>query len=318
MRSPPEREAAWSNHAGRAESLYYGVVSSGTPVPIGAISAPSTERPESLTFAVLAPHRVGVEPQRERRVGVAELLHHVSAEERVPGAIRQNQASYSNVIGGTHQASTASRRTRINARSLSATPFSQISALRRVNHPGSVGRSSSVSLTFCRLSAMSSRAASSFADVRDCHGCHLIEVAPLLGVRILGELNGIADLPNDDPATHQHGHLCFEWLRQQLVEDRRRQKRPPGQVSSRADPPEDLTYLLMLERFNYFLGRRNDVGVIVSDEQKGSEDAIRHAHSRYRKSGTGYALIDNVIETPSSLRRTGRACCRSRTWQRGW
>jgi hypothetical protein len=91
-----------------------------------------------------------------------------------------------------------------------------------------------------------------------------------------------------------------------------------AKYGSRADPPEDLTYLLMLERFNYFLGRRNDVGVIVSDEQKGSEDAIRHAHSRYRKSGTGYALIDNVIETPSSLRRTGRACCRSRTWQRGW
>lgn len=62
--------------------------------------------------------------------------------------------------------------------------------------------------------------------------------------------------------------------------------------------PEDYTYVLMIERFNHFLGRRGEVGVIVSDDQKGSEDTIREAHSRYRTSGTGYAKIEHVIETP--------------------
>jgi hypothetical protein len=61
---------------------------------------------------------------------------------------------------------------------------------------------------------------------------------------------------------------------------------------------EDYTYMLMIERFNHFLGRRSEVGVIVSDEQKGSEDTIREAHSSYRKGGTGYAEIEHVIETP--------------------
>lgn len=64
------------------------------------------------------------------------------------------------------------------------------------------------------------------------------------------------------------------------------------------DPPEDLAYRFMIERFDSFLGRRDEVGVIVSDEQKGAEDVIRRAHSRYRSTGTGYQRITSVIETP--------------------
>jgi hypothetical protein len=64
------------------------------------------------------------------------------------------------------------------------------------------------------------------------------------------------------------------------------------------DPPEDVTYELMIERFDRFLRRRDEVGVIVSDDQKGAEDQIRKAHSRYRKGGTGWSQIDHVIETP--------------------
>src|SRR5688572_26118367 len=54
----------------------------------------------------------------------------------------------------------------------------------------------------------------------------------------------------------------------------------------------------MIERFDSFLARRGEVGVIVSDEQKGSEDVIRRAHSLYRSRGTGYQRIANVLETP--------------------
>ena len=42
----------------------------------------------------------------------------------------------------------------------------------------------------------------------------------------------------------------------------------------------------------------DSIGVLVADEQKGSEDAIRKAHSGFQKSGTGYVKTDRVIETP--------------------
>ena len=71
-----------------------------------------------------------------------------------------------------------------------------------------------------------------------------------------------------------------------------------AKYGSNAIPAEDYTYMLMIERFNHFLGRRSEVGVIVSDDQKGSEDIIRKAHSEYRKRGTGYAKIEHVIEMP--------------------
>jgi hypothetical protein len=64
------------------------------------------------------------------------------------------------------------------------------------------------------------------------------------------------------------------------------------------DPPEDITYEFMIERFDRFLQNRREHGVIVSDDQKGSEDRIRVAHSRYRRRGTGWTSIDHVIETP--------------------
>jgi hypothetical protein len=71
-----------------------------------------------------------------------------------------------------------------------------------------------------------------------------------------------------------------------------------ARYGSRARQPEEYTYELMIERFNHFLGRREDVGMIVSDDQKGSEDAIRQAHSKFRRKGTWYARIEHVIETP--------------------
>jgi hypothetical protein len=71
-----------------------------------------------------------------------------------------------------------------------------------------------------------------------------------------------------------------------------------AKYGANAIPAEQYTYMLMIERFNHFLGRRGDVGAIVSDDQKGSEDTIRQAHADYRKTGTGYALIEHVIETP--------------------
>lgn len=71
-----------------------------------------------------------------------------------------------------------------------------------------------------------------------------------------------------------------------------------AKYGANALPAEEYTYMLMIERFNYFLGRREEVGLIVSDDQKGSEDTIRRAHARYRRHGTGYAKIEHVIETP--------------------
>jgi hypothetical protein len=64
--------------------------------------------------------------------------------------------------------------------------------------------------------------------------------------------------------------------------------------------PDEICYRLMIERFEYYLGRHSDpVGAIVSDEQKGQENTIRRAHSEYRKgTGTGYTVAHKVIETP--------------------
>jgi hypothetical protein len=64
-------------------------------------------------------------------------------------------------------------------------------------------------------------------------------------------------------------------------------------------PVEDQAYKLMLERFNTYVGRQTDkLGVVVCDEQKEMEAPTRRAHSRYRRIGTGMAVIDHVIETP--------------------
>jgi hypothetical protein len=75
-------------------------------------------------------------------------------------------------------------------------------------------------------------------------------------------------------------------------------QRHVAQYGGNAIAAEDYTYMLMIERFNYFLGRRSEVGLIVSDDQKGSEDTIRRAHAQYRSHGTGYARMEHVIETP--------------------
>ncbi len=65
------------------------------------------------------------------------------------------------------------------------------------------------------------------------------------------------------------------------------------------DPVEGLAYRFMIERFNTYVGRHEDkLGLVVCDEQKELEKATRHAHSHYRRLGTGQAVIDHVIETP--------------------
>ena len=65
------------------------------------------------------------------------------------------------------------------------------------------------------------------------------------------------------------------------------------------DPPEAISYQLLIERFDRFLSRQGpDIGIVVSDEQKGAEDPIRVAHSHYRRYGTSWQRIDHVIETP--------------------
>jgi hypothetical protein len=66
----------------------------------------------------------------------------------------------------------------------------------------------------------------------------------------------------------------------------------------RPDAPEDLAYRFIIERFDNYLARRDAIGLIVSDDQKGGEDTIRKAHSRYRSKGTDYQRIDHVVETP--------------------
>jgi Protein of unknown function (DUF3800) len=70
-----------------------------------------------------------------------------------------------------------------------------------------------------------------------------------------------------------------------------------AQYSSPNDP-EEIAYRYLIERFHYFLGNQgDDVGIMVSDEQKGAEDPIRRAHSEYRRVGTGFAVTDHVVET---------------------
>lgn len=65
------------------------------------------------------------------------------------------------------------------------------------------------------------------------------------------------------------------------------------------DPVEGIAYRFMLERFNAYLARREDgLGAVVCDEQKEQEGATRRAHSFYQRQGTGWQLIDHVIETP--------------------
>jgi hypothetical protein len=61
---------------------------------------------------------------------------------------------------------------------------------------------------------------------------------------------------------------------------------------------ENVAYMLMLERFNYCVGRQGAIGLVVADEQKEVELSTRKAHSRYRRDGTGMSQIEHVIETP--------------------
>lgn len=64
-------------------------------------------------------------------------------------------------------------------------------------------------------------------------------------------------------------------------------------------PPARLAYEFMIERFDMYLGAEADqVGMIVSDDQKGEEKTIRDAHESYRTKGTSQAQITRVIETP--------------------
>lgn len=72
-----------------------------------------------------------------------------------------------------------------------------------------------------------------------------------------------------------------------------------AKYGKRAEPVEELAYRFMLERFNTFVGRHEGgLGLVICDEQKEVESRTRKAHSQYRRSGTNWALIEHVIETP--------------------
>jgi hypothetical protein len=52
-------------------------------------------------------------------------------------------------------------------------------------------------------------------------------------------------------------------------------------------PPPRLAYEFMIERFDRYMSHQQDqVGMIVSDDQKGEERIIRAAHEAYRRGGT--------------------------------
>jgi hypothetical protein len=62
--------------------------------------------------------------------------------------------------------------------------------------------------------------------------------------------------------------------------------------------PADMAYEYMLERFAFYLERKSwKCGLVISDDQKGQEAAIRAKHSLYRRQGTSGRRINSILET---------------------
>jgi len=63
-------------------------------------------------------------------------------------------------------------------------------------------------------------------------------------------------------------------------------------------PPDDWAYEFMVERYQHLLRRRQELGIVVADEQKGSDALSRTSHASWRRSGTSaLTKVDRILET---------------------
>jgi hypothetical protein len=63
-------------------------------------------------------------------------------------------------------------------------------------------------------------------------------------------------------------------------------------------PPEDWAYEFLVERYQHLLRRRQELGIVVADEQKGTEALNRTSHALWRRSGTSaLRRVDRIVET---------------------
>jgi len=63
-------------------------------------------------------------------------------------------------------------------------------------------------------------------------------------------------------------------------------------------PPEDWAYEFLIERYQHLLRRRQELGIVVGDEQKGAEALNRASHALWRRSGTSaLRKVDRIVET---------------------
>jgi hypothetical protein len=63
-------------------------------------------------------------------------------------------------------------------------------------------------------------------------------------------------------------------------------------------PPEDWAYEFLIERYQHLLRRQQELGIVVSDEQKGADALNRASHALWRRSGTSaLAKVDRILET---------------------
>lgn len=67
------------------------------------------------------------------------------------------------------------------------------------------------------------------------------------------------------------------------------------------DPPLERAYKHLLERINYFLSERHDMGIIIFDESY-EKDKIRRKHLYWKTSGTEWTGLDNVYRSPFFIR----------------
>jgi hypothetical protein len=67
---------------------------------------------------------------------------------------------------------------------------------------------------------------------------------------------------------------------------------------SKTKPPDVWAYEFLIERYQHLLRRRQELGIVVADEQKGAEALSRVQHASWRRSGTSaLSKVDRVLET---------------------